>query len=105
MWSKWMRDLNVEFQWLKRNLVRRWKLDTPTGVMGILVIISALLLFTVIGSGIARIFRSLVPWVSGSRVEEIYWYSISFGIKVSFLFIIFSASLIVFFLHKFSERH
>lgn len=105
MWNKWTRSLFVEFQWMKRNLVRRWKLDTPTGVMGMLVIISALLLFIVIGSGIARIFRSLVPWVTGSRVGEIYWYSISFGIKASFLFIIFSASLIVFFLHKFSERH
>ena len=105
MWSRWSRDIKAELLWMKRNFVRRWQLDTPTGIMGMLVIISALLLFVVIGSGIARIFRSFVPWVSGTRVEEIYWYSISFGLKTSFLFIILSASLIIFFLRKFSERH
>lgn len=105
MFNQWTRELKLEFLWMKRNLVRRWQLDTPTGIMGMLVVISALSLFVVIGSGIARIFRSLVPWVSGSRVEEIYWYSISFGIKTSLLFVIFSASLIIFFLHKISGRN
>lgn len=104
MWSKWTRELNVKFQWTKRDLVRRWKLDTATGVAGILVIISTLLLFMVIASGIARIFRSFVPWISGSRAGEIYWYSISFGIKASFLFIILIISLIVLLAHKFSQR-
>ena len=104
MRSKWSRDFNVKFQWMKRDLMRHLKLDTPTGFAGILVIISSLLLFVVIASGIARIFRSFVPWVSGSRTGEIYWYSIGFGIKTSFLFIILVISLIVFLLHKFSER-
>lgn len=104
MWSKWTRELNVKFQWKKRELVRRWKLDTATGVAGILVIISTLLLFIVIAGGIARIFRSFVPWVAGSRAGEIYWYSIGFGIKTSLLFIILIISLIVFLVHKFSQR-
>lgn len=104
MWSRWTREFYIQFQWMKRDIVRRWKLDTPTGVAGILVILSAILLFIVIGSGIARIFRSFVPWVSGSRAGEIYWYSISFGIKASFLFIVFSVSLIILLLHKFSKR-
>lgn len=104
MWRRWISDLSVELHWMKRDIIRRWRLDTSTGVMGILTLISGLLLFIVIGDGIAHIFRSFVPLVSGSRVEEIYWQSIGFGIKTSFIFMIFSGSLIIFFLLKFSER-
>lgn len=105
MWSKWTRELNVKFQWKKRDLLRRWKLDTTTGIAGILAIISTLLLFIVIANGVARIFRSFVPWVSGPRAGEIYWYSISFGMKASVLFIILIISLFVILVHKFSQRH
>ena len=65
MWRRWIRILNIELQWMKRDIIRRWRLDTPIGVMGILVLISAALLFVVIGAGFAHIFRSFVPWVSG----------------------------------------
>lgn len=104
MWRRWIRDLSVELHWTRRNIIRRWRLDTPTGVMGILTLISGLLLFVVIGNGISQIFRSFVPWVSGSRVGEVYWQSIGFGIKTSFIFLIFSGSLIIFFLLKLSGR-
>ena|SRR5665647_1915574 len=104
MWGRWIRDLSVELHWTRRNIIRRWRLDTPTGVMGILTLISGLLLFVVIGNGISQIFRSFVPWVSGSRVGEVYWQSIGFGIKTSFIFLIFSGSLIIFFLLKLSGR-
>jgi hypothetical protein len=89
---------------MRRNIIRRWRLDTPTGVMGILTLISGVFLFVVIGNGISQIFRSFVPWVSGSRVGEVYWQSIGFGIKTSFIFLIFSGSLIIFFLLKLSGR-
>jgi hypothetical protein len=89
---------------MRRNIIRRWRLDTPTRVMGIITLISGLLLFVVIGNGVSQIYRSFVPWISGSRVGEVYWQSIGFGIKTSFIFLIFSGSLIVFFVLKLSER-
>lgn len=104
MWSRWLRVLNIELQWMKRDLIRRWRLDTPVGVMGILLLISAGLLLVVIGGGFAYIFRSFVPWVSGSRVGEVYWYSLGFGLKVSFLFLLFIGSLIIFVILKLGER-
>ncbi|KGP75968.1 hypothetical protein JT05_07400 [Desulfosporosinus sp. Tol-M] len=104
MWGRWIRDLSVELHWMGRNIIRRWRLDTPTGVMGILTLISGVFLFVVIGNGISQIFRSFVPWVSGSRVGEVYWQSIGFGIKTSLIFLIFSGSLIIFFLLKLSGR-
>lgn len=89
---------------MKRDILRRWPLDTPTGVVGILTLISGILLLIVLGDGIAHVFRGFVPWVSGSRVGEIYWQSVGFGIKISFIFLLFSGSLITFFLLKFFER-
>lgn len=99
-----IRDLSIELHWLKRNIMRRWQLDAPTGVMGILTLSTGLLLFIVIGNGISQIFRSFVPWVSGSRVGEVYWQSVGFGIITSFIFLTFSASLIIFVLLKSSRR-
>ncbi|TGE31039.1 hypothetical protein [Desulfosporosinus sp. Sb-LF] len=104
MLKKWTRDMSVELHWMKRDLVRRWRLDTPTGIMGILILISGFFLFMVIGGGVAHIFRSFVPLVSGSRVGEVYWQSVSFGIKTSFIFVIFSGSIIMYFLLKLSNR-
>ncbi len=104
MWNRWIRILSIELEWMKRDLIRRWRLDTPTGFMGILLLISAVLLFVVIGAGFAYIFRSFVPWVSGSRVGEVYWYSLGFGIKASFLFLLFIGSLTMFLVFKLGER-
>jgi len=104
MWRRWIRKLSVELPWMKRNIIRRWRLDTPTGFMGILTLISGILLFVVIGNGIAKIFRSFVPWISGSRVGEVYWQSIGFGIITSFVFLFFCGSLILFFVLKLSGR-
>ena len=104
MWRRWISDLSVAFHWMKRDIICRWRLDTSTGVMGILTLISGLLLLVVIGDGIAHIFRSFVPFVSGSRVGEVYWQSIGFGIKTSLIFMIFVGSLIILLLLKLSER-
>jgi|GEM_PF-1104472 len=108
MWKKWIRDLRVELHWRKRNISfnitrtikNRWRLDTPSSVMGIISIISGFLLFIVIANGISQIFRSFVPWISGSRAGEVYWQSIGFGIKTSFIFLFFIVSLITFILLK-----
>lgn len=104
MRGRWIRNLSVELHWRRRNFIRRRRLDTQTGVMGIITLISGLLLFVVIGNGISQIFRSFVPWVSGSRVGEVYWQSIGFGIKTSLIFLFFSGSLIIFFVLKLSGR-
>jgi len=104
MWGRLIRNLRIELYWMRRNIIRRWRLDTPIEVMGILTIISAILLIVVIGNGISQIFRSYVPWVSGSRVGEVYWQSIGFGIKTSLIFLIFSGSLIILCLHKLFGR-
>lgn len=104
MWQRWIRMFGMELQWIKRDIIRRWRLDTPTGVLGILLLVSAVLLLGVIGAGFAYIFRSFAPWVSGARVGEMYWYSIGFGLKASCLFILFVGSLIMYCLFKLSER-
>ena len=104
MWERWIRNLSLELYWLRRNIIRRWRLNTPTRVMGILTLISGILLFVIIGNGISQIFRSFVPWVYGSRVGEVYWQSIGFGIKTSLIFLVFISSLTIFSLLKFSRR-
>jgi len=104
MWRRWIRDLSLEFHWAKRDIIRRWRMDTPAGTVGILTLISGLLLLVVIGDGIAHAFRAFIPWISGSRVGEVYWQSIGFGMKTSFMFLLFSGSLILFIVLKFSER-
>lgn len=104
MWRRWFRDLRVEWHWLKRDMIRRWSLDTPVGIMGILTIISGLLFIIIVGDGVAHIFRSFVPWLSGSRVSEIYWKSLGFGFKISSMLLLFSGSLILYFLLKYSNR-
>ncbi|MDP4161077.1 MAG: hypothetical protein Q8911_15165 [Bacillota bacterium] len=104
MWRRWYRNFRVEWHWIKHDIVRRWHLDTPAGIMGILSMISGLLLFIIIGNAAAHIFRSFVPWVSGSKVSSVYWESIGFGLKVSSAFLLFTGSLIIYFLLKFSER-
>ena len=104
MYRRWIRDLSVELYRMRRNIICRVRTDTRIVFMGILTLISGLVLFGIIVNGIAYIFRSSVPWVYGTRVGEIYWQSIGFGIKASFIFLIFSGSLIIFFLLKFQGR-
>jgi hypothetical protein len=104
MWARWIRDLRVELYWMEREISRRWRLDNYKGVVGILTLISGVLLLIVIAGGVAHAFRVFIPFLPGSRVEEIYWHSIGFGLKTSFLFLIFSGSLIIFFLLKFFDR-
>lgn len=95
MLNRFIRELRIEFYWLRKDLIRRFKLDTPVGLIGLVVLLSGLGLFVVISQGIAKIFRSAIPWVSGSAIGSIYWTSIFFALKVSFLFLLFSASIVL----------
>ena len=95
MWQRIFRELSIQFYWFKRDLVQRWRLDTPGGIVGILVLISGIVLLMTLGQGLARIFRNTIPWVTGGNMETVYWQSMiykSFGIKVG---AIVSANLLV----------
>jgi hypothetical protein len=103
-WHRIVRELKIEIYWLKKEMTRRWHLDSPIGVMGIIVVLSGAALFIMIGQGIARIIRGSIPWVAGSTVGAVYWSSIGFAIKVSFTFLIFCVSIILFIFLKMNYR-
>lgn len=104
MWRKIWQDLAIEFYWLKRDLLRHWRLDTPAGVTGIIAVISGITFMIIIWQGLATTFRHLVPWVAGSQVGQVYWSSVAFSLKASFVFLIFCTSLIFFILVKLSSK-
>lgn len=95
MLNRLIRELRIELYWIKKEITRRWHLDTPIGVVGIITFISGLGLFLLIGQGIAKIFRAAIPWVNGTSVGTIYWSSIGFALKASFMFLLFSTSLVI----------
>ncbi|MHB8126762.1 MAG: hypothetical protein ACYDEJ_14245 [Desulfitobacteriaceae bacterium] len=104
MWRRIFREVAIEFYWLKKEILRYWKLDTPTGVMGILTIISGIALLVVIAQGATLIFQSFIPYVSGPRMGQTYWSSVSFGIKVSLTLMLFFSSFIIFLMLKLFRR-
>lgn len=95
MLNRFVRELKIEFYWMKKQITRRWRLDTPVGVVGIITVISGLGLFLLIGQGVAKVFRAAIPWVTGTSVGSIYWSSIGFALKASFMFLLFSTSLLI----------
>lgn len=104
MLHRFIRELRIEFYWMKKEMVRRWHLDTPVGVMGIIALLSGIALFVVIVQGIAKVIRGAIPWVAGSTVGTLYWSSIGFALKASFIFLVFCSSVIIFFLLKLYNR-
>ncbi len=104
MWRRWIEILNIEFYWWKKDIIRRFRLDTPACISGILLLSSAIILLVILGNGAAKIFRDFVPWISGRQIGEVYWQSISFGIKAALTFMIFSGSLIAFIFFKIIGR-
>jgi hypothetical protein len=104
MWYRIFREIMMEFYWIKKDIIRRWRLDTPVGVMGIIAIVSGITLSIFICQVVAKIIRGAIPWVAGSTVGALYWSSIGLALKVSFIFIIFCSSLILYFLLKIYNR-
>lgn len=100
----WIREIRIELYWLKKDFFRRWKMDTPVGLVGIIAIISGLVLLVIMAQGIAEIVRGAIPWVAGSRVSTFYWSSFGYALKASFAFLIFCGSIILFFLLKLFYR-
>lgn len=104
MWRRWLADLRVRLYWLKKDLLRHWQLDTPTGVVGILTVIFGLTLFVSLAQGLAKMFRLFIPWVTGANISEAYWSSVGFAIKTSFVFLAFCVLVLLLFVLKFSKR-
>ena len=99
------RRLNVyiEIQWWLRNVMRRKSSDIQL-LTGILALASACLILMVVAGGAAQMYRTFVPWVSGSNIETVYWRSVSFGIKVAVTFMLFCASWIAYIIIKVSKN-
>ena len=106
MWRhRLVRELKIESYWIKKEMIRRWHLDSPVGVVGIIALLSGVALFIIIGQGIAKIIRGAIPWVAGSSVGAVYWSSIGFAIKASFVFLLFCSSMVIFiFLRSYYRR-
>ncbi|KLU63536.1 hypothetical protein CEB3_c00850 [Peptococcaceae bacterium CEB3] len=100
----WTRELTVEWFWLKKKIVRKWRLDTPVGVLGILIPLVGFLLFAILAQGLSDFFRIAIPWVSGGNISTVYWQSIGFGIKASFLFLLFVVIIVAYTILKIMER-
>jgi len=104
MWERIRRELLIEYYWWRRHTVKKRHLDSPLGVMGILLITSGIFLVVIIGQGFAALFRNMMPLVSGTQVAGAYWSSVIFAMKISVVLIIFISSIIIFLFLKVSKR-
>lgn len=104
MWKRIRRELLVEYYWWKRHAVKKRRLDSPLGVMGILLITSGIFLMIIIGQAFAAMFRNMMPLVSGTQVAGAYWSSVLFALKFSLVLMAFIVFIIVFLYLKFSGR-
>lgn len=97
-------NILIDLYWLKREITYRCGLDTPVGLLGILAVVFGLGFLFTLANGFAKVFQTMIPWVSGTHVGEIYWQSIGFGFKASFLLLLFCVTLIIFILLKYLQR-
>jgi hypothetical protein len=104
MWRRIFREIVIELYWTKKKILRYWKLDTSTGIIGIFTVFFGLVLLVLIAQGAAKIFQSFIPYVSGVKMGQAYWSSIGFGIKVSLTFLLFLSSFILFIMFRFFWR-
>ncbi|MDR3270675.1 MAG: hypothetical protein LBT32_04100 [Peptococcaceae bacterium] len=85
-----------DLYWLKQDIIRRFRLDTPDGFWGTITLITGLALLGTLTVGLAKIFRAFIPWVHGTYVDSVYWQSIRFGLAAGFLLIVFILVSILF---------
>jgi hypothetical protein len=104
MWERIRRELLIEYYWWRRHTGKKRGLDSPVGVVGILLIISGIFLMTIIGQGFASLFRNMMPLVSGTQVAGAYWSSVIFALKVSIALMVFMISIVIFLFLKFSSN-
>lgn len=104
MWERIRRELLIEYFWWKRHTVKQKRMDSPVGIMGILLIASGTFLMIIIGQAFAALFRNMVPFVSGTQVAGTYWSSVFFALKISIFLIIFIISIIIILYLRFFGR-
>jgi len=104
VWKRIRRELLIEYYWWKRHTVKKWPLDSPFGLMGILFITSGILLMVILGQAFAAIFRNMIPMVNGTQVAGVYWSSIFFALKISIVFMICFVTMIFILYFKFFGR-
>ncbi|NLI91198.1 MAG: hypothetical protein GX434_03030 [Peptococcaceae bacterium] len=104
MWKRIRRELLIEYYWWKRHTAKKYPLDSPLGLMGILFMMSGFFLMIIIGQAFAAIFRNMIPVVNGSQVAGVYWSSLFFALKISVVFMVFVISLIFILYFKFFGR-
>lgn len=108
MWERIRRDILIEYYWWRRhtgrrNVGKKWRMDSPLGVMGILFITSGIIVMIIIGQAFAAMFRNMMPLVTGTSVAGTYWSSIIFALKMSMFLIVFIISFIAILYYKFSS--
>ncbi len=108
MWERIRREIIIEYYWWRRhtgrrNVSKKWRLDSPLGVMGILFISSGIIVTIIIGQAFAAMFRNMMPLVTGTAVAGTYWSSIIFAFKMSMFLIVFISSFIAILYYKFSS--
>ena len=106
MWERIRREMLIEYYWWQRHSSRRndgkkWRLDSPLGVMGILFMTSGIILMVIIGQAFAAMFRNMMPLVTGTSVAGAYWSSILFALKIVLFLLIFICSFIAILYFKF----
>ncbi|AHF05754.1 hypothetical protein [Desulfitobacterium metallireducens] len=104
MRHRWIHEIGMEIFWMKKELIRRWRMDTPTGIMGIIAVTSGFVLLIFMVQGIAMVIRGAIPWVAGSKVSALYWSSLGYALKATLAFLVFCTSIIVFILLKIFYR-
>lgn len=109
MWERIRREMLIEYYWWRRHSGRgiksgkKWRLDSPLGVLGILLITSGIILMIIIGQAFAAMFRNMIPLVTGTSVAGAYWSSILFALKMSLFLLVFIITLIAVLYYKFSN--
>lgn len=88
MWERILREFLIEYYWWKRHSVKKKKrLDSPFGILGILMLGLGIGLITIIGQLLSSFYRNMIPFVTGNSVAGVYWSSVAFAIKMSFVLI------------------
>lgn len=109
MWERIRREILIEYYWWRRHTGRRHvgkkrRMDSPLGLMGILLITSGIILLVIIGQAFAAMFRNMMLLVTGTSVAETYWSSIMFAFKMGLFLLIFISTFIAILYYKFFSR-
>jgi len=104
MWQRIRRELLIEYYWWRRHSRKKRYLDSSLGLMGILIIISGIAVMVFIGQAIAVIFRNMIPFVGGAQIAGVYWYSVTFALKMCLALLILFVSIIGFLIFKFARN-